>query len=102
MRVRERDIVIYLVARALAGQHGCIHELKQSVTNETTPKRPAKCGKDLCWSTTADSAAQRMARIEADGLEEVAMFRIIQIPSEKWPEDFWWPLLAKFLAGGGA
>ena len=60
---------------------------------------PAKCGTDLCWSTTADSAAQRMARIEADGLDEVALFRIVQIPSASWPEDFWWPLLAKFLQG---
>lgn len=64
---------------------------------------PAKCGPKNashgCWSTKQESGPPRMARIVADGLPEVAMFRIIQVPNRpdlQWPEDWWWPLLANF------
>jgi hypothetical protein len=67
---------------------------------------PAKCGPKAsphpCWSTTAASGPPRMARIESDGLPEVALFRIIQVPNRpdlQWPEEWWWPLLAKFADG---
>lgn len=65
---------------------------------------PAKCGPTphACWSTTPASGPPRMARIVADGLPEVALFRIIQVPQRpdlQWPEEWWWPLLAKFAAG---
>eukprot|EP00040_Diaphanoeca_grandis_P041083 m.262489 g.262489 ORF g.262489 m.262489 type:complete len:315 (+) comp45810_c0_seq1:34-978(+) len=58
---------------------------------------PQLCGKDLCWTTTAASGKPRMDRIKQDGVLEVALFRIIQIPSQKWPEDWWWPLLLDFV-----
>ena len=58
---------------------------------------PAKCGKHMCWSTTASSAAERMDRITNDSMPEVALFRIIQVSGyAAWPEDFWWPLLKQF------
>ena len=60
---------------------------------------PAKCGNHSCWTTTAASGAERMTRMIADNVPEVALFRIIQVPKRpdlQWPEDWWWPLLAKF------
>lgn len=68
---------------------------------------PAMCGPKAaphhCWSTTAASGPPRMAKIASDGLPEVALFRIVQVPQRpdlQWPEEWWWPLLAKFVAGG--
>ena len=64
---------------------------------------PAKCGpknaSHLCWSATAASGPPRLARIIADGLPEVALFRIVQVPGRpdlQWPHGWWWPLLAEF------
>jgi hypothetical protein len=58
----------------------------------------ASCGNHSCWSTTAASGKERMDRVAADGLEEVAMFRIVQQEgAQKMPEEWWWPLLADFL-----
>ena len=54
---------------------------------------PATCGNHLCWTTTQPSGAQRMQRITADGMPEVAMFRFVQTATTKWPQDWWWPLL---------
>jgi hypothetical protein len=67
---------------------------------------PAKCGpknsSHLCWSTTAASGPPRMAKIVADSLPEVALFRIVQVPNRpdlQWPEKWWWPLLTNFATG---
>eukprot|EP00037_Helgoeca_nana_P018478 m.176806 g.176806 ORF g.176806 m.176806 type:complete len:303 (+) comp24460_c0_seq1:1735-2643(+) len=57
---------------------------------------PALCGKNPCWTTTAASGPVRMDKITADDIPEVAMFRLIQIPSQQWPQQWWWPLLKTF------
>jgi hypothetical protein len=57
---------------------------------------PANCAGRACWSTTAASGRERLDRFLVDGIEEVAMFRIVQSPVLKWPEEWWWPLLATF------
>eukprot|EP00937_MAST-01D_sp_MAST-1D-sp2_P002748 g2748.t1 len=58
------------------------------------------CGDHACWSTTAASGAARLARAQADGVREVAVFRIVQQNgAQKMPQDWWWPLLEDFVAG---
>ena len=57
----------------------------------------ASCGKHTCWTATPDSAGQRINRIKADGIMEVAMFRIVQQAGvDKMPQDWWWPALEQF------
>jgi len=60
------------------------------------------CGKSPSWTTTAQGAAQMMAQIEKDGVEEVDMFRLYGTQSgpedQRWPQGFWWPLLKNFLS----
>jgi hypothetical protein len=64
------------------------------------PWNTSKCGNHSCWSNTVASGVERMKRIEADGLQEVSFFRIVQQNgAEKMPLEFWWPLLATFLKG---
>ena len=61
----------------------------------------ATCGDHACWTTTAASGAARMARVAADGVQEVALFRIVQQDgAAKMPQEWWWPLLADFLQAG--
>lgn len=68
----------------------------------------AKCSSHACWTTTSASVAPRMARIAADGVPEVALFRLYgdqsskTPPDQRWPEDFWWPELKKYLSGSTA
>ena len=64
----------------------------------------ATCGGSAhCWSTTAASVAPRIARMVADGVPEIALFRLYgdqsdaTPPSERWPQDFWWNHLRTFL-----
>ena len=60
----------------------------------------ASCGDHACWSTTAASGAARLARAQADGVREVAVFRIVQQEgAQKMPQDWWWPLLEDFVVG---
>ena len=50
---------------------------------------------------TAASVPPRMAKIAADGVEEVALFRIMQrVGAEFMPQDWWWPQLADYRKGG--
>ena len=57
----------------------------------------ASCGGHPCWTTTPASGAARLSRAAADGLREVALFRIVQQRgAEMMPQEWWWPLLAKF------
>eukprot|EP00041_Stephanoeca_diplocostata_P025672 m.677550 g.677550 ORF g.677550 m.677550 type:complete len:641 (-) comp22798_c1_seq1:986-2908(-) len=66
----------------------------------------ATCGgTHLCWSTTAASGQPRMERIAADNVPEVALFRLYgdqnaaTPPDQRWPEDWWWPLLTSYMSG---
>ena len=44
-----------------------------------------------------------MSQVAADGLQEVALFKIVQRVGEEFmPQDWWWPLLAKWRQGGSA
>ena len=57
---------------------------------------PAQCGDHLCWTQqSAAATAQRMDRIGADGVPEVALFRFY---GADWPEaaEGWWEALADF------
>jgi len=61
---------------------------------------PAMCGDHLCWSAGEASVAPRMQRIAADGVPEVALFRLAGAnTAQPWPAPFWWPALAAFLRG---
>merc|ERR1719272_2796320 len=55
-----------------------------------------KCGNVTCWSCTEASGKPRMDRITADNVQEVAMFRLLDIKGQDDPADWWWPLLDKF------
>lgn len=60
----------------------------------------ATCGDHVCWTAREESGRPRMQRMEADGIEEIAMFRIVQQSgADKMPQEWWWPLLAEYLAG---
>jgi hypothetical protein len=49
---------------------------------------------------TQESGSPRMDKIAADGVEEVALFRIVQREgAEFMPQDWWWPLLAAYRKG---
>ena len=60
----------------------------------------SKCGDHLCWSDTPASVAERMKRLQADGVEEVALFDLQRRQTlPLTPRDFWWPLLEDFVKG---
>jgi len=50
------------------------------------------------WSTTAESAEQRICQLMNRSLTELDMFRL---KPPEWPEAFWIPQLEKFVGGGG-
>jgi hypothetical protein len=50
------------------------------------------------WSTTAQSAEQRVCQLMNRSITELDMFRL---KPPQWPEAFWIPQLEKFVAGGG-
>ena len=56
----------------------------------------ALCGKLPCWSTTKESGAPRIDRMIADGVEEIALFRLMWIKGSHYPAEWWWPLLDLF------
>jgi hypothetical protein len=54
-------------------------------------------GKGSWWETPAGAAA-KVARATADGVPELAVFRIVPSPEQNpsWPLDFWWGALAAY------
>lgn len=52
------------------------------------------------WAVTPASAAQRVTTALADGVPELAMFRMYTETSPPWPLPFWWPEVERFVRGG--
>ena len=48
------------------------------------------------WWETPAAAAFKVNRSRADGVPELAVFRLL--PGSQWPLPFWWPALAAFVA----
>lgn len=55
-------------------------------------------GKDDWWET-AEGANAKVARAKADGIPELAVFRLVPTgnASTEWPLQFWWPALEAFM-----
>lgn len=51
------------------------------------------------WSTTPESAEERMCRLMNASVVEIDMFRLL--PEENWPEPFWIPQLEQYAKGMG-
>jgi hypothetical protein len=57
------------------------------------------------WSVMPQSGAQRVGQVLADGIPELAMFRLVPVTGADppaWPEGWWWDALALYMAGAGA
>lgn len=65
----------------------------------------ATCGTNhSCWTTTEPSVIPRIERMIQDDVPEIAMFRLYgdqserTPPDQRWPQDFWWEGLKRFIA----
>jgi hypothetical protein len=76
-----------------------------NIINPTIPRSAAGIGLGVwldntdngTWSLTAASATQRVAQAIADGVQELAMFRLLPQANPAWPLDFWWDSLLPFM-----
>lgn len=76
-----------------------------NIINPTIPRAAAGIGLGVwldntdngTWSITPASATQRVAQAIADGVQELAMFRLLPQANPAWPLDFWWDALLPFM-----
>ena len=87
-------IGVQIVANAEPKLAAAAGSWREALHNSGPPLRDGS-GSAAGWGAAAVKSDDDTPRHVA-AVEEVAVFRIVQTASLKWPEDFWWPLLANF------
>ena len=80
----------------------CCYVLNHHVMLSTAPAIGGwnqTCGKELCWTSTPESVAPRLNKMLEDGIQEAAVFRLLQVAGSEMPQSFWWPALRNYSQG---